>query len=124
MKPRIGIDIDDVLSETTRYAISELKKRHNHHMNFEEVLYFEWPKIEHFPLDLPTTIEFFREILRDTDAIDRIQPIEHSVSSIRSLCEDFELHAITARHISTSEATHLWTEKHFGDAFNDRVEFL
>ena len=124
MRPRIGIDIDDVLSETALFTIKNLQERYNYTIGFEDIIHFDWPKISGFPMDMPTTVEFFRTTLGEKGLIDQIFPLHQAVESIQQLGEVFELHAITARHPSTSDATHAWIAKNFGDIFAERIEFL
>ena len=117
-RPRLGIDIDDVLSQTNVFALQKIKTQHAIEWQYENIIDHSWETLPGFPLDAETMFKFWDLLVQGDDATENILPVEGSIEAVATLAIHYELYAITARKESTQLATEIWLKKHFKNAFN------
>jgi uncharacterized HAD superfamily protein len=117
-RPKLWVDIDDVLSQTNAFAIKKLKAQYAIEWKFEDITAHAWETLPGFPLNSTAMSEFWDLLIWNDEALQNIFPMEGAIEAISSLLIHYELHAITARKDRTKAATEKWIQKHFGSAFN------
>lgn len=122
-KPIFGIDIDDVLAQTARLALEEMKKLWFHSLDFHGLTEFDHSKIPGFPLDKDRLKQHYKNILLHSDSLENLQPLDGAQQGVEFLKERFRLIAITGRSSEVQQRTHEWIEKYFPNMFSD-VFFL
>ncbi len=116
-KPRLGVDIDDVLAQTGVWSCKRLLEVHGFELSFEHIVHHDYTQIPGFPLTMDEIMLFWKQELSSEESLMEIEPMAGSVESILFLREHFELHAITARNPAAEISTRAWLNKHYGDAF-------
>lgn len=116
-RPKLWVDIDDVLSQTSIFALQKLRHYHNFELWYDELTGHRWELLPNFPLSEKSMFEFWDQHLSSNESINEILPVEWAVKSISALAQRYELHAITARTDCMKDATKAWLGKHFSGAF-------
>ncbi len=116
---KIGIDIDNVLSELS--ASMDLWHNRVHGTNLEEK--------DHVAFDLESIWtcskeESIKKILEffDSSEFKATKIVLGAIEGVKSLTEDHELHVITSRADKVFDETIAWLNKHFSDSFH-KVHF-
>ena len=124
IRPKIGIDIDEVLSRTMHFLRTVMIERGYSVPEYEDFSHFHTHEIVGFPItDKVEMMNFYQELLSHPDSINRLEVVPGSKTALDLLSTHFEIHAITARSLTTKKMTELWIDKHFPNIFTT-IDFL
>ncbi|KAI0065398.1 hypothetical protein BV25DRAFT_1880195 [Artomyces pyxidatus] len=114
----IAVDLDDVLSQTSRCAAEWHNRRFATDMQISTFYYSMWYKNPGWGT-VPQTLEKVKEFY-DTDQLRNAIPVPGALDGVRALRNlGFELVIVTARIINAEyESTMRWLQCHFEDLFD------
>jgi uncharacterized HAD superfamily protein len=113
---RIGIDIDEVLSETVVGFLSFYNGLHGTNFTYDDIKEYSFSKM------LGLSIEEEQTNLKkyfSSDIFMNVAPIQGSVEAIKSLSEKYDLYAISSRPPTLNDITTGWLGRHFGNSFKE-----
>jgi uncharacterized HAD superfamily protein len=112
---KIGIDLDDTLSDSRLNMIEFHNKIYGTNFKIEDIKKYNfW---ENWGGTLETTIDEL-EKFHKTDYAKNIRPIKDAKEILEKLKKNNELYIITARSNDLKKETEEWVEKYFPDIFS------
>lgn len=109
---KIGIDIDNVISDTYTALVGRVNEVFGISIQMEEVITFSYLE-ENLGIEKERVREFITNSLKREDFSLAIKPYEDAVSIVRKWGSyGYSIHYITARPSSLGEITQKWLEKH------------
>ena len=122
--PKIGIDIDEVLSQTIPYLRATLLEKGYTVPEYEDFTHFQTHEIVGFPIkDKVEMKSIYDELTATIESVQRLEVIPGSIAALTVLSQHFEIHAITARSLLSKNMTELWIGKHYPSIFTT-IDFL
>jgi len=116
MKVRIGIDIDNVISESYPAYLSKFNTQFNTDIRMEQIRefyflnrYVEDNKVK-YGMEM---VDFIDEMVLDSEFQMGIPPVTAALKVIKDWSEKgFQIHYVTARPVQTRKVTVNWLKKH------------
>ncbi|GEM_PF-1943160 len=114
----IGIDLDEVMSETMITFCKWYNKENNTSIYFRDYTDYKrhLPNIQHINDSFKLWWKFYK-----TKDHENMDPIKDAVIILKRLAKKNDLYIITSRHEITKESTSKWIDLHFGDIFKDII---
>lgn len=115
---KIGVDLDEVLTEYVKNFIIFHNQNYGTKLNFEDIkkyFFYELLGIS-FEEDIGRQYKFF-----ETDLFKQIQPVSGAVNGVDKLKNNFEMVIITARPNEIKDKSINWIEKYFPDIFSQII---
>lgn len=120
----IGIDIDEVLSETLDYVLAYHKYQINGlPLKREDMVDYYIPNVPGFShIEKQDAVRFFTDGMLDPDRGEGLQPVEGARAILeKEKAKGHRLIAITARGPLVQEATMRWIKQYYGELFDEVV---
>jgi len=115
-KPKIAIDIDDVLISSTPDIIADYNRRWNAQVPLD-AFYAKHDEVIWGGVDEGTAVRRANTYLHSMQFIDR-EPREESFQNLSQLAKGYDLHVLTGRSNIPVRATEDWLEQHFPGIFS------
>lgn len=119
-RPRIYVDMDDVLCETAQGFLSLLKRSYGRVVLFEEIISFDLSRS--FDLD-QSEIERFMHRAHEADVLAELEPIPGALEGVEQWARNgYDIEIVTGRPPSTEPVSRRWLERF--DVPYDSLTFL
>ncbi|MDK2899132.1 MAG: hypothetical protein PWQ10_319 [Patescibacteria group bacterium] len=118
MMATIGIDIDDVLSETILSFLDFYNKKHNTNFSFNQITDYSLSKALNIPDkdEMLNIFDFF-----NSDHAKNMNTTPYSKDIVHKLSKDNLLYAISSRPTQLIELTNIWLNKHYEGCFKEII---
>lgn len=125
-KVKIGIDIDNVLTDSYRFVLERFNQNFATQVRYEEV--FDFYYLEKYAgVDISRAKFFIKEIIHSDEFHQKLSPFREAVETIKSWSKHgFLIYYITARHTTSRDLTAAWLKKHgfmVGQAFLEMMDY-
>jgi len=107
---KIGIDIDEVVTEYIVELLSYLEKTRNKKINYEDIFNYDLKEI--FNMNSKEVGNLIKEHTKD-DVIYNLDLVDKAKESLDKLKEKHNIFFITSRHLDNKQATFYFFKKHF-----------
>lgn len=115
---KIGVDIDEILSETVRTFLDFYNNKHSTSFVFDVITDYHFGKLIGISLDEEKRAvgEFYSsEVARD------LPTLPGSVKAIKKLAQENELYAVSSRPTQLMPLTTEWINSHYPNCFTDII---
>lgn len=115
---RIGIDIDEVLSETAKGFLTFYNKKKHTNFQFNQITEYSFSKVFNISHEEEKTslMEFFQ-----SSYFTNLSPVEGSVQAVKKLAKKSELYAVSSRPLQLMPLTTKWIKKYFDNSFKEVI---
>jgi uncharacterized HAD superfamily protein len=111
-KFKIGIDIDNVLTDSYQTVLDEFNRRFDTKVLYHQVFDFYYLE-KHAGVDEKTARQFIRDRIHAADFHEKLLPDKNALKKIKNWQnENFIIHYISARHDTSRGVTKKWLDKH------------
>ncbi len=115
---KIGIDIDEVLSETVAGFLAFYNEEHDTHFFFDQIVEYSFSKIFNITPEAEKSelIAFFASTY-----FAELATVSGSTEAIKKLSKNYELYAVSSRPPQLMKLTSDWLDKHFNGYFEEII---
>lgn len=113
---KIAIDIDDVLSTTSKHFIEHINNKYNINYKFHQMRDYNFNWLENIS---PNEIFLFLE-----EKLEDYEIFENAKETIIQLKQEHELFILTSRKEAVKARTIIWLNTHFGENLFNEIIFI
>ena len=115
---KIGIDIDEVLSETVAGFLAFYNEKHGTQFYFDQIVEYSFSKIFGITPEIEKSelMAFFA-----STSFAELATVNGSNEAIKELSKNYELYAVSSRPPQLMKLTSVWLNKHFQGCFKEVI---